>query len=212
MAQTPLPPPGGCPAGTHFEVFDNPNQPGTLVGSCVADSSGPRRAYTDQQMIDLVTAKVQAAMASQLGTVPTGQPMDPVPILDPATVAGIKLAVTQIATITTDWRLQVFRANPPLMDGSKVRRSATAVEKALLEFALKGVTTPTNLAPVVASHGSMDPTFLLGKIAEYAGKPGAYMSLAKDPNYWVGAIIASGGWDEGYWANKFIAPAGQEGN
>jgi hypothetical protein len=45
-------------------------------------------------------------------------------------VDGIKLAVTQIATITTAWRFQVFRANPPLMDGSKVRRSATAVEKA----------------------------------------------------------------------------------
>ena len=212
MAQTPLPP-GGCPAGTHFEVIDNPNQPGVLVGVCTPESSGSRRRpFTDQQMIDQVTAKVQAAMASQLGTVSTGQPMDPSPTLDPATVAGIKLAVTQIATITTAWRLQVFRANPPLMDGSKVRRSATDVEQALLEFALKGVTTPTNLPPVVTSHGSMDPTFLLGKIAEYATKPGAYTSLAKDPNYWVAAIIASGGWDEGYWSNKFIALPGQEGN
>jgi hypothetical protein len=91
--------------------------------------SSRRRAYTDQQMIDIVTAKVQSAMASQLGTVSTGQPMDPSPTLDPATVAGIKLAVTQIATITTGWRLQVFRANPPLMDGSKVRRPATTAER-----------------------------------------------------------------------------------
>jgi hypothetical protein len=212
MAQTPLPPPGGCPAGTHFEVFENPNQPGTLVGSCVPDSSGSRRRpFTDQQMIDQVTAKVQAAMASQLTTVGTGQPMEPEPTLDPATVAGIQLAVTQIATITTAWRLQVFRANPPLMDGSKVSRPATTAEKALLAFMLKGVTTPTNLAPIVGSHGSMDPTFLLGKIAEYANTPGAYTSLATDPNYWVGAIISSGGWDEGYWANKFMVPAGEVG-
>jgi hypothetical protein len=179
----------------------------------VADSSGSRRRpFTDQQLIDQVTAKVHDAMASQLGVVPTGQPMDPSPTIDPATVAGIKLAVTQIATITTAWRLQVFRANPPLMDGSKVNRSATDAEKSALAFALKGVTTPTNMDPVVGSHGSMDPTFILGKVAEYANTPGVYASLANDPNYWVNAIISSGGWDEGYWAGKFQAPPGGAGN
>jgi hypothetical protein len=98
------------------------------------------------------------------------------------------------------------------MDGSKVNRPATTAEKAALEFALKGVTTPTNMDPVVGSHGSMDPTFLLGKIAEYATQPGVYTSLTNDPNYWVGAIISAGGWDEGYWSGKFMAPPGGEGN
>jgi len=86
-------------------------------------------------MIALIVEKVRAKMV-MMAPVGTGQPMTPEPVLTSAQMANIRAVVVGIASVSTRWRFQVFRANPYDASNTQTHRAPTAAQRAALVNAL----------------------------------------------------------------------------